>query len=186
MIDPRITLGRLLASSLIALGLWTAFHPPLTRAFRATTVALATLIGVETAVAGEARPAARGLADDQIAVLFSIRTDGRPRTRRTVMDLARWHVNLLVMPPLAFSIGGLGLGARLAIMSLGLPVLFLADACSALAYVLLGTARARDTVLLSPAVQASIEYLIAVVLPKLLPLLVWAPLYAVAHKRRRG
>src|SRR5262245_31082649 len=98
---------------------------------------IAHLSGIPLSVPDASAQGARKLGDDEIGIFFTTIADGRKRAHRYVMTLTRWHANLVVLPPLALSLGRLTATRRLVILGVGLPMLLFFDALATLAYLLL-------------------------------------------------
>lgn len=169
-------------TGLASVALWFVLEARISIALRETTGAIAHLCGLTPAHRGIGGPTARRLEEDQLAILFAVPPGGE-RLRRYVVELGRWHVNLIILPPLALSIGGLSLRRRLLLLGIGLPILLVADAVFTLAYVSLAISRLRAETPLPPALQRSLEYGISAVGLKVLPIAVWGAVYGVLRRR---
>lgn len=171
-------LFRLMLWGVASVVLWVHFQGPTERALRDLTATVARLSGVRPVVAGSAELPPPGLRRDQIAIPFST-ADGRHQLYG--IDLMRWHANLIVLPPLALTIGRLTAGQRLLILLTGVPLLLVLDAAAAFLYLVLGALRMSGNPLLSATIHGNLEYAIAVVGVKIAPVAVWATLYVPVH-----
>jgi hypothetical protein len=180
-VTPRRIALRLVVSSLIALLAWVLLQAPVTRALRDLAAGLAVGAGMRPVVEGPGR-ASRALRPDHLGVLVNVGTPDRPRMKRYVVELMRWHVNLIALPPLIISVGALSPLARAAMLLVGVPLLLFADAACIVAYLGLASERLRGGALVTPETHATIEFLLATVLVKLLPVAVWAVLFLGARR----
>lgn len=120
-----------------------------------------------------------------VGVLLESRIEnGRQRHRSYAVPIERFHVNAIAIVPLVASLGTASPLARLGMLGVALPLLLLLDACNACAFLLLAANRQRGDLLFSPGAHASLEYLVAVILPRVLPFVVWPVVYLVARRRR--
>jgi len=165
--------------------LWLFIHAHVALALRDLTVAIARLSGVRVLSAGQSAPGARALRDDEIGILFTTTKDGQTRTQRYVMTLTRWHANLVVLPPLALSVGRLTASRRLVILGVGLPALLLCDALATLAYLVLAKGRLAGEMFVAPLIHRNLAHGIAVVGLKILPIAVWAALFVLIRPAAR-
>jgi hypothetical protein len=99
------TLVRLTVTGLLAVTLWLLFHTQIAAALRDLTVVIGRFAGVELLVSGSTAAGSRQLREDEIGILATTNREGRTRVNRYVMTLTRWHANLVVLPPLALSVG---------------------------------------------------------------------------------
>jgi hypothetical protein len=162
---------------------WLFLHAQIATALRDLTVAIGRFAGVQLLVSGSTAPGSRQLGEDEIGILATTTRDGRTRVNRYVMTLTRWHANLVVFPPLALSVGRLGIASRLLLLAIGLPALFLLDAVAALAYLVLAQGRIAGTMFVAPVIHRNLAHGIAVVGLKLLPIAVWGALYLLLRRR---
>ncbi len=183
--NPRRIALRLVVSSLIALLAWVLLQAPVTRAVRDLAAGLARGAGMRPVVAGPGR-ASRALRPDHLGVLVNVGSPERPRMKRYVVELMRWHVNLIALPPLIVSVGALSPVARAAMLLAGIPLLLFADAACVVAYLGLASQRLRGGALITPETHATIEFLLATVLVKILPVAVWAVLFLSARRIASG
>lgn len=178
-VNVSAALFRFVLSGIVAILAWAYLHVPTERALRDVSAAIARLSGAEPLVAGSPGLPPPGLREGQIGIAF--RTPAGQQQLYGI-DLMRWHANLIVLPPLAIGIGRLGMAQRALILLAGLPLLLILDAASAFFYLVLATRRLSGNPLCSVAIDRNIEYGIAVVGLKILPLVVWGLLYAAVRK----
>lgn len=179
------TLVGLTITGVLSVTLWLFFHAPVAVALRDLTVAIGRLSGVPLLVSGPVSAGRRQLREDEIGILATTIHDGRTRVQRYVMTLTRWHANLVVLPPLALSVGRLSLARRLLMLAVGLPMLFFLDALATFAYLLLAQGRIAGTMFIAPVIHRNLAHGIAVVGLKLLPLAVWGALYLLLRQTER-
>lgn len=179
------TLVRLTVTGLLTVTLWLLFHSHVAAALRDLTVTVARLSGVPLVVAGSGQ-GSRQLRDDEIGILVTTIEDGRKRVHRYVMTLTRWHANLVVLPPLALSVGRLSVTKRLIVLAAGLPTLLFFDALATLAYLLLAKGRLAGAMFVSPIIHRNLAHGIAVVGLKILPIAVWAALFLLIRQKDRA
>jgi hypothetical protein len=157
-------------------------HSHVAVALRDLTVAIARCSGVPLLVAGSEARGSRNLRADEIGILATTTEGGRRRVNRYVMTLTRWHANLVVLPPLALSVGRIRVPGRLLILAVGLPAVFFFDALAAFAYLLLARGRLGGVMFVSPLVHRNLAHGIAAVGLKILPIAVWAALFVLVRR----
>jgi hypothetical protein len=163
--------------------LWLLFHAQIGGALRDLTVAIGRPFGVPLLVRGPAPPGRRPLRDDEIGILSAKLHDGQWRAQRYVMTLTRWHANLVVLPPLALSVGRLSATSRFLMLAIGLPALLFLDALATLVYLLLAQGRVAGTMFVAPVIHRNLSHGLAVVGLKLLPIALWGVLYLLLRRR---
>jgi hypothetical protein len=108
--------------------------------------------------------------------------DGRPRHRIYVMSLLQWHVNVILLPVLAASFGRITAGQRLLICLFGVPSVLALEGCNAALFLYLAAHRLRGQELVTASFHASLPHGLAVYATRILPLAVWALLYAAVRR----
>ena len=187
--DVRRTLICLVVSTALSTGIWLFLREPIGHVVRGVTATVLRLTGQRPVYGTETvtRAAAELPEDDHIGVLVqSVPENGKQRTRTYVMSLMRWHVNVIVLPALAVSIGRVSAWQRAAIALMGVPLMLTLDGCLAFLYLSLAARRLRGDALISDTFHGSLEHGLAVYATKLLPIVVWALLYLVIRHTARG
>ena len=186
----RRTLICLVLSTAVSTGIWLFLREPIGHLVRGVTATVLRLTGQRPVYETETVTPAMGERsdDDHIGVLVeSVPENGKQRTRTYVISLMRWHVNVIVLPALALSIGRTSACQRAAIALIGVPLMLTLDGCLAFLYLSLAARRLRGDELVSHAFHGSLEHGLAVYATKLLPIVVWALLYlAIRHTARAG
>jgi hypothetical protein len=188
-VDVRRTLICLVVSTALSTGVWLCLREPIGHVVRGVTATALRLTGQRPVYGIETvtRAAAELPEDDHIGVLVqSVRENGKKRTRTYVMSLMRWHVNVIVLPALAVSIGRISACQRAAIAIVGVPLILALDGCLAFLYLSLAARRIRGDMLFSHTFHGSLEHGLAVYATKILPVLVWALLYLAIRHAARG
>ena len=188
-VEFRRTLVSLAVSTALSLGVWLSLREPIGHAVRGVTSMAMRLAGQRPVYPREALERVKGdlSQDDHIGITVgSIVHNGKRHTRTYVMSLMRWHVNLIILPVLAASIGRATAYQRAAIILAGAPLVLVLDGCAAFIFLSLAARRIRGDELLSHTFHSSLEHGLAVYGTKILPVLVWALLYVAVRRAARS